>query len=165
MDVDWIRGAFFIGRKEVLDGTQGFDRDFFMYGEEMEWCYRIRKAGWRIVYLPEPPVVHVEGASSRPIAGPMFVETLKGRLRFLRKHRGPVVTATARVMMAISVLGRLLARELAFAARRLSGRSVSEDSQRRLEMFRATSRWVFKGLPLSPPPMLTSSRTSSRESG
>jgi N-acetylglucosaminyl-diphospho-decaprenol L-rhamnosyltransferase len=162
MDVDWIRGAFLVLRRQVRDEVGAFDANFFMYGEEMEWCYRIRKGGWRVVSLPEPPVVHVEGASSRPIAGPMFVETLKGRLRFLRKHRGTAVTACARMMIAISVLARSGARELALRIRNLAGQSPSEDSLLRIEMFRAAVRWVFQGLPLSPPGII-STRANQRE--
>ena len=149
-DVEWIQGAFLVVRGDVCRQVGGFDPDFFMYGEEMDWCYRIHKAGWRIVYLPDPPVVHEGGASSRPIAGPMFVENLKSRLRFLDKHRGPLVTALARAIIAVSVLLRALARELLALVSRVLGRRISESLDLRLAMFRAATRWVLRGLPIEP---------------
>jgi GT2 family glycosyltransferase len=150
MDVDWLQGAFLVVRGKVCREIGGFDPDFFIFGEEMEWCYRIRQAGWRITFLPEPPVVHIGGASMRPIAGPMFVENLKGRLRFLQKHRGPLIAFCARVLMATSVLLRTAARELMTASRRIRHQPIPEGLQLRVVMFRSATVWVFKGLPLTP---------------
>ncbi len=64
-DVDWLVGAFLMARREVFEQAGLLDEAFFMYSEEVEWCHRVRKAGWRIVYLPEVTIVHHEGASSR----------------------------------------------------------------------------------------------------
>ncbi|HEX7079319.1 MAG TPA: glycosyltransferase family 2 protein, partial [Candidatus Eisenbacteria bacterium] len=150
-EVDWIQGAFLVVRGEVVRAVGGFDPEFFMYGEEMDWCYRIRRAGWRVVFLPEPPVVHVGGASSDPIAGPMFVENLKGRVRFLRKHRGPLIAMLARALIAVSVLLRLAWREAQGAGRALRGRPVEEPLRTTRAKLRAAARWVARGLPLAPP--------------
>ncbi len=64
-DVDWLVGACLIARREVFERAGLLDEAFFMYSEEVEWCYRVRKAGWRIVYLPAATIIHHEGASSR----------------------------------------------------------------------------------------------------
>lgn len=150
-EVDWIAGAFLVVRGEVIRAVGGFDGDFFMYGEEMDWCRRIRDAGWTIVFLPEPAVVHFRGVSSKPIAGPMFVENLKGRLRFLRKHRGVSVAAAARGLIAVSVLVRFLWREGQTLGMALTGRAPNESLRLTRTMFRAAMGWVLRGLPLSPP--------------
>lgn len=147
MDVDWVRGAFFVVRGEARRQAGAFDPDFFMYGEEMEWCFRIREKGWRVVYLPRIRVMHVEGASSRPVAGPMFVENLKGRLRFLRKHRSPSTMALARALLATSVGMRYVARLALSTGRRVFGRPPTDDQERKLEMFRAAYRWLRQGMP------------------
>ena len=63
-DVDWVAGAFMLMPREVFERTGGFDERLFMYGEDMEWCYRIRDAGWRVRYYPDATVVHVDHASS-----------------------------------------------------------------------------------------------------
>ncbi|HEU4335562.1 MAG TPA: glycosyltransferase family 2 protein [Candidatus Eisenbacteria bacterium] len=150
-EVDWIQGAFLVVREEIVRTVGGFDPDFFMYGEEMDWCRRARDAGWTVVFLPEPPVVHLGGASSEPMAGPMFVENLKGRLRFLRKHRGPLVAALARALIAFAVLVRFVWREAESLASAAGGRPRAPSLRRRRTMFRAALGWVLRGLPLSPP--------------
>ena len=146
--VDWIQGAFLVVRGAVVRDVGGLDPAFFMYGEEMDWCRRIRRAGWTTVFLPEPPVVHAGGASSGPIAGPMFVENLKGRVRFLRKHRGRLAAAGARALIGVSVLLRAARNELQALGLRLAGRSAAESGRRRQEMFRSALRWVARGLPV-----------------
>lgn len=62
---DWVSGAVFLLRKGVIDNVGGFDEDIFMYGEEVEYCFRIKKAGWRIWYLPITKVLHIGMASSK----------------------------------------------------------------------------------------------------
>lgn len=146
-EVDWLTGAFLVVRREVVEQVGAFDPDFFMYGEEMDWCYRARRAGWRVAYLPEPAVVHVGGASSRPVAGRMFVENLKGRVRFLRKHRGPLADWTGRTLIATSVLLRFGLREAQALAVRASGRPPGEGLLLRRQMFRSGAAWVIAGMP------------------
>lgn len=63
-DVDWLVGACLAVRREAILEAGLLDERFFMYSEEVEWCHRIKSAGWRVVYLPEATVVHHEGASS-----------------------------------------------------------------------------------------------------
>jgi len=149
-EVDWIVGAFLVIRGEVVRTVGGFDPEFFMYGEEMDWCRRIHRAGWKVVYLPAPPVMHVGGASSAPVAGPMFVENLKGRVRFLQKHRGPFVAAAARGVIALSVLLRYAWREARALGLSLVGRRAEASLRTEQIMFRSAIRWVLLGLPLSP---------------
>lgn len=145
-EVDWIQGAFLVVRGRLCRETGVFDPDFFMYGEEMDWCYRARRDGWKVVFLARPTVMHVGGASSQPIAGPMFVETLKSRLRFLRKHRGGAVLFVGRLLTAVSVFLRWLWQEIAA----VMGRASSETSRTQRQRFRSAMAWVARGLPLSP---------------
>ncbi len=64
-DVDWLVGACLVTRRETLVAAGLFDERFFMYSEEVEWCHRVREAGWRVVYLPSASIVHREGSSSK----------------------------------------------------------------------------------------------------
>ena len=63
-DVDWISGAFFMGRTSALRKAGLMDEEFFFYGEDCEWCHRIRKNGWRIRFDPTAEIVHLGGGSS-----------------------------------------------------------------------------------------------------
>lgn len=63
-EVDAISGAFFLTRKSVLDKVGIFDEDYFMYAEDIDLCFRIKKAGFKIMYLPQVQVLHIKGVSS-----------------------------------------------------------------------------------------------------
>ncbi len=63
-DPDYIIGADMMLRKSALDKSGAFDERFFMYGEEAELCYRLKKLGYRIKFTPEPKILHYGGASS-----------------------------------------------------------------------------------------------------
>jgi GT2 family glycosyltransferase len=63
-DVDWVAGAFMLLPREVFEQTGGFDEGIFMYGEDMEWCRRIRDLGWRIRFYPRATIVHLDHSSS-----------------------------------------------------------------------------------------------------
>lgn len=62
-EVPWVIGACMLVRKSVIDSTAGFDEHFFMYSEETDWQYRIRKAGWKIWFIRDAEVTHLGGAS------------------------------------------------------------------------------------------------------
>jgi len=64
IEVDWLAGAFMLLRREVFEEVGGFSEDFFMYGEDSEWCARIRRAGRKIFYNPIGIVYHVGNVSS-----------------------------------------------------------------------------------------------------
>lgn len=61
--IDSPSGAFFLTRKTLLDAIQGFDETFFMYGEDLDLSFRIKEAGYNIVYYPESTVLHLKYAS------------------------------------------------------------------------------------------------------
>jgi GT2 family glycosyltransferase len=67
--VDWIVGACMVVRRAAFEKTGGFDPGIFLYGEEVEWCERIRAAGWQVVFSPEAEVVHVGHASADILVG------------------------------------------------------------------------------------------------
>jgi GT2 family glycosyltransferase len=64
MEVDWVAGAFMLLRRKVFVESGGFNERFFMYGEDCEWCMRLRRNGTRILYSPAAVVFHVGAASS-----------------------------------------------------------------------------------------------------
>lgn len=63
-EVDACAGAFMMVRREVIDKVGTWDESFFFYGEDLDWCYRIKQAGWKIVYHPAVKIIHYKGASS-----------------------------------------------------------------------------------------------------
>lgn len=88
-EVDWISGAAICIRREALDQVGLLDERFFMYCEDVDWCFRARKLGWGIHYLPTATVTHLIGRSSdqRPLE--MVKEFHRSMAHFYRKHYAP----------------------------------------------------------------------------
>lgn len=84
--VDCLVGAFMLVRKKVIDQIGGLDESFFMYGEDIDWCYRIKEAGWAIFYYPETTIVHHKGASSRKKPVKIIYEFHRAMWLFHKKH-------------------------------------------------------------------------------
>lgn len=63
--IDSIVGAFMFARKDVLSAVGGFDTDFFMYGEDIDLCYRITQAGWKVAYVHSTSIIHFKGQSTK----------------------------------------------------------------------------------------------------
>lgn len=64
-EVDAISGSFMFLRKEVIDKVKGLDEDFFMYGEDLDFCYRIKQAGYKIYYVHNTSIIHYKGESTK----------------------------------------------------------------------------------------------------
>lgn len=63
-EVDSVVGAFMFIRKSVLEKIGYFDEDYFLYGEDLDLCFRVKKAGFKVMYLPEVKIMHIKGVSS-----------------------------------------------------------------------------------------------------
>jgi GT2 family glycosyltransferase len=59
-EVDVIQGAFALARREVLDSVGWYDEDYFLDGEDIDLCWKIKSRGWKIVYLPEVSITHIK---------------------------------------------------------------------------------------------------------
>ena len=114
-EVDWLYGPALLVRREAADAVGLFDEDFFMFSEEVDWLTRFRRAGWKVLFFPGAEVVHVGGASH---GGQLYVENLRGQLRFFAKHKGLQEAERARRLLLVS----LRLRAARAAARRVSRR-------------------------------------------
>ncbi|WP_410515267.1 glycosyltransferase family 2 protein [Paenibacillus sp. BR2-3] len=84
--VDCLVGAFMLLRRETIEQVGGLDEDFFMYGEDLDWCYRIKEAGWGIYYYPQTSIVHLKGGSARRRPFKIVYEFHRAMILFHRKH-------------------------------------------------------------------------------
>ena len=99
-EADWLYGPCLLVRREAADTVGLFDEGFFMFSEEVDWCYRFHEAGWKVLFFPGAEVVHVGGASH---GGRMYRENLRGHLRFFAKHYGPRQAERARRLLLLGV--------------------------------------------------------------
>lgn len=88
--IDHPLGAVMLMRRQTLDEVGLFDEGYWLYSEEVDWCYRCRQAGWAIWQVPAAQVVHVAGASSSQFKGRSFIALHAARLRFEHKWRSPI---------------------------------------------------------------------------
>ncbi len=89
-DVDWIVGACIVVRAEVAETVGMIDDEIFMFGEESEWCYRIKQAGWKVRYTPGPQVTHI-GCASWTLGDAKRVRAvLASQQFFFAKYHGPL---------------------------------------------------------------------------
>jgi N-acetylglucosaminyl-diphospho-decaprenol L-rhamnosyltransferase len=127
-DVDWLMGACMLVRRAAVETVGGLDERFFLFNEETDWCYRLRQAGWSVIFYPGAECVHVGGAAH---GGRFFREQVRGQLLFLEKHHGTREAERARRMLraALRLRGLLFpgerGRMYADAARWLGSGSAS----------------------------------------
>ena len=107
-DGDWVAGAFMLLRREVFNATGGFDEKIFLYGEECEWCYRIKKKGWKIVYYPLVYITHIEKASTAPLNEmKIYEKSLSGKEYFFQKHYGMLKANVYKNLALLSAIIKL----------------------------------------------------------
>lgn len=120
-DVDWVSGACMLVRRSAFDVIGGFDEAYFMYVEDVDLCWRLGNAGWRIGYEPGGRVVHAVGGSSRSVPYRMIAQHHRSLLRFVSKS-----TDGARRGVVPVVAAGLAVRTLAaWAHHALGGRDAS----------------------------------------
>lgn len=85
-EIDCLVGAFMMVRREAIEQVGLLDETYFMYGEDIDWCYRIKQAGWQIYYNPMTEIIHYKGASSRKKPMKIVYEFHRAMYLFHRKH-------------------------------------------------------------------------------
>jgi N-acetylglucosaminyl-diphospho-decaprenol L-rhamnosyltransferase len=101
--IDHPLGAALMVRRAVIDEVGLLDESFFMYCEEIDWCLRIKEAGWRILCVPRAEIVHHVGQSTRQFRDEMYVELHRSRYRLYQKHYGAGFRRVARWLVALGV--------------------------------------------------------------
>ncbi len=85
-EVDWVSGSCLLVKKEMLDKIGLLDENYFMYAEDVDLCYRAKKAGWKVVYFPEVTFVHYLGKSTSQQRLKMLFEHHRSIYYFYCKH-------------------------------------------------------------------------------
>lgn len=124
-EVDWIMGACMLVRREAVEKVGALDEAYFLFSEEVDWCYRFARAGWKTLFYPGAEVVHVLGAAH---GGRLFRELVRGHLRYFMKFHGIVAAERARRIMLAGTRARALLHRGERAA-----------------VYRDTTRWLASG--------------------
>ena len=86
-EVDAISGSFFCIKRDLYESLKGFDEDYFMYGEDLDLCFRTKAAGYKNYYTPSTNILHFKGQSCRTRRWGSYVDFYKAMLIFVRKHK------------------------------------------------------------------------------
>ena len=120
--VDWVTGACMMVRREAFDAVHGMDEQFFMYWEDADLCFRLKRAGWRTIYNPLVEVLHLTGRSSAHARRAALIAFHRSAFRYFRKHGGRAAKVFAPCVYLI-LEARLLLR---LAALRLTGAATPQ---------------------------------------
>lgn len=107
-DVDIVAGCFMMLHHTVLDDVGGFDEDFFMFGEEVEWCWRIYQTGRKIRYYPRGTIIHHGGGCSSSLSFRKALLIAKGQLMVFQKTRSTSVSIIANLLMLLRDAPRVI---------------------------------------------------------
>lgn len=110
--VDFTLGATMMLRREVIAQTGMFDESFFMYCEEVDWAWRIHKAGWEVYCVPAAQVIHLGGQSTAQVRPRSVIHLWTSRLRLYEKHHPRWKAALARQMIALGMRRKLQALDI-----------------------------------------------------
>lgn len=105
-DVDWLVGACLCVRASAASTVGLFDERFFMYSEELDWCRRFRRAGWRVSYVPTAEVLHLEGGSSRADLAARDQRFQASKLAYTAKWHGPALALALRAYLVAEYVFR-----------------------------------------------------------
>jgi hypothetical protein len=87
IEVDSVIGACMMVRRDALDQVGLLDEDYFLFLEETDWCYRMKRAGWKVYHVPQAEVYHFQGKSAETVKKEARIEFYRSRYHFFRKHR------------------------------------------------------------------------------
>jgi GT2 family glycosyltransferase len=86
VEVDWVTGALLIARGAAIEAVGGLDERYFLYWEDLDWCFRMRQAGWSVYHVPDARAIHSQRREGvrRPFSR-AGREQVRGAIRFFRK--------------------------------------------------------------------------------
>ncbi len=145
MEVDWIVGACIAARHDAVKTAGALDPEFFFYYEDVEWCFRMHRHGWRVYVANDVPVVHLRGVSTHSLRKEALVEELRSRLIFYRKAFSPLAAA----ILALHRIIRLVPKSLLYGTTVLLTLGRVASLRRRTARYLHPLVWVAAGMPAS----------------
>jgi hypothetical protein len=107
-EVDWITGASLMVRREAIEQVGLLDEAIFMYFEDTDWCYRIKKSGWVVKVTPEAEIIHLGGGSARRVPDTLAYEYRKSQYYLYGKHMNIFSQFLLRMIVTLNSLFSLL---------------------------------------------------------
>lgn len=106
-EVDAIMGAFMLVRNTAVEKVGLLDESYFMYSEEVDWCYRFKEAGWKIYFNPAVEATHLWWGSAKKMRVEMHIQMYRSKVLFFRKRYGQLSASLLKIMLGFNCLLRL----------------------------------------------------------
>ncbi len=87
-EVETICGCYAMVRRKAIEQVGVMDPTYFVYGDDPDWCYRFKKAGWKILFMPNAEIIHLGGQNTKKSPDQFLLQLYGSKLIFMRKHRG-----------------------------------------------------------------------------
>lgn len=139
-EVDWVTGAFLMVRKDAIDIAGGLDENFFMFYEDVDFCKRVKSAGWKIFFYPEASIIHLWGGSWKKVRKKIILANCKSTLYFYRKHHQMWQVHMIKMVLSVECLVKIVGSFLSFLVL-FKRRSVSRE---RLAGYGASLQFIFQ---------------------
>jgi len=143
IEVDAIIGSCMMVRREAAEKVGLLDEDFFFFFEETDWCLRMRKVGWKVVFDPRYSIFHLQGRSAAKVNARARIEYWRSRYTYFAKHFNGISQYTLR----IGLLLRLLISTATSGVRCLATLFRAVPSREKLKVSIAIIQWHLKGCP------------------
>lgn len=114
-EVDVLNGWFWVVRREALASVGPLDERFFIYAEDLDWSYRFREAGWKVMFYPEAAAIHYGGASSSAAPVRFCIEMQKAEFQYWQKHYSPWICSIHRAIVFLHHGLRFLGHSLLYS--------------------------------------------------
>ncbi|MGE5222657.1 MAG: glycosyltransferase family 2 protein [Omnitrophica WOR_2 bacterium] len=110
--VDWVGGACLLVRKEAVQQVGMLDESYFMYSEEVDWCYRMKASGWNTYFLESVEIIHLGGGSARRTSFDQLLRLYDSKLRFFKKNYGKWQARLLKSCLILVILSGIIWREI-----------------------------------------------------
>jgi len=139
--VDIVSGCFFLIRRELWNKLNGFDQDFFMYGEEADLCLRAQKHGATPMVTSAATIIHYGGASEKIVSEKM-IKLLRAKMLLIDKHFDETTRVFGKVLLACWPFSRYIAHQLLY---RLGRKASAEPAKTWGIVWKNRNTWFIKG--------------------
>ena len=151
VEVDSVIGACMMVRRDAIEQVGFLDEDYFLFLEETDWCFRMKKAGWRVCHVPQAEVYHFQGKSAEKDKRRAKVEYYRSRYHFFIKNRGRGPWLT----LVFALVARLGAESVFAAVACLFTLGMAEEWRKKLSVYTYLLWWHLKlcpdGMGMRPP--------------
>jgi GT2 family glycosyltransferase len=127
-DVDWVVGSFLLMRRACYEDVGELDERFFMYNEDVDWCFRARRSGWKVRYWPGAQMIHIGSATRLFVKDKTFMH-FRSHLSYLKKNHSRTEAVSYYAAMAV----RLSLATGKHAVQTLAGQSDLEELRKRID--------------------------------